>query len=177
VILNLEQRLSSRHGQVQFSSSSSFSPAAHALTHPRTHSPIFVFLPHCRSFLTWTSRQDLGRTGPGFTYCILQKKTCLPPHCIMIVKTLNLKFYTLIERNPSSKGGFLCTVFPHQEPCVRGPPSKNLVQILQLQTTMRALCHSRLPCRPCLTTLSNTATVAGRDPSPGDPALAVSRPR
>ena len=28
-------------------------------------------------------------------------------------------------------GGFLFTMFPHQESCVRGPPSKNLVQILR----------------------------------------------
>jgi len=36
----------------------------------------------------------------------------------------------LIERNPP-RGGFLFTMFPDQEPCVRGPPSKNLVQILR----------------------------------------------
>ena len=29
------------------------------------------------------------------------------------------------------RGGFLLTMFPDQEPCVRGPPSKNLVQILR----------------------------------------------
>jgi len=38
---------------------------------------------------------------------------------------------TLIERTPPPRGGFLFTVFPYQEPCVRGPPSKNLVQILR----------------------------------------------
>jgi len=37
--------------------------------------------------------------------------------------------YRLIERNPHPRGGFLFTIFIHQEPCVRGPPSKNLVQI------------------------------------------------
>ena len=38
---------------------------------------------------------------------------------------------TLIERNPPPWGGFLFTMFPHQELRVRGPPSKNLVQILR----------------------------------------------
>ena len=37
----------------------------------------------------------------------------------------------LIERISPPQGGFLFTMFPHQEPCVRGPPSKNLVQILR----------------------------------------------
>jgi len=32
---------------------------------------------------------------------------------------------------PPPRGGFLFTMFPHQEPCVRGPPSKNRVQILR----------------------------------------------
>ena len=31
----------------------------------------------------------------------------------------------------SPRGGFVFTMFPDQEPCVRGPPSKNLVQILR----------------------------------------------
>ena len=34
------------------------------------------------------------------------------------------------RKKPPPRGGFLSTMFPHQEPCVRGPPSKNLVQIL-----------------------------------------------
>ena len=37
----------------------------------------------------------------------------------------------LIERNPPPGGGFLFTMFPHQEPCVRGPPSKDLYQVLR----------------------------------------------
>jgi len=36
----------------------------------------------------------------------------------------------LIEKNPSPRGDFLFTMFPHQEPCVRGPPSKDLYQVL-----------------------------------------------
>ena len=39
--------------------------------------------------------------------------------------------YMLIERNPPPRGVFLFTMFPHQQPCVRGPPSTNLVQILR----------------------------------------------
>ena len=37
----------------------------------------------------------------------------------------------LIERNPPPRGGFLFTMFPHQEPCVRGPPSKDLYHVLR----------------------------------------------
>jgi len=37
----------------------------------------------------------------------------------------------LIERNPPPRGGFLFTMLPHQEPWLRGPPSKYLVQILR----------------------------------------------
>jgi len=40
-----------------------------------------------------------------------------------------IRIHTLIERNLSPRGGFLFTMFPHQEPCVRGPPSKHLVHI------------------------------------------------
>jgi len=38
---------------------------------------------------------------------------------------------TLIERTPLPQGGFLFTMFLHQEPCVRGPPSKNLVHMIR----------------------------------------------
>ena len=38
---------------------------------------------------------------------------------------------TLIERNTSPRGGFVFTMFPDQEPCVRGPPSKDLYQVLR----------------------------------------------
>jgi len=37
----------------------------------------------------------------------------------------------LIERNPPPRGGFLFSMFPDQEPCARGPPWKNKVQILR----------------------------------------------
>ena len=39
--------------------------------------------------------------------------------------------HTLIERNHPPRGGFIFTMFPHQEPCVRGPPSKDLYQVLR----------------------------------------------
>jgi len=35
------------------------------------------------------------------------------------------------KETPPPRGGFLFTMFPHQEPCVRETPSKNLVQILR----------------------------------------------
>ena len=38
---------------------------------------------------------------------------------------------TLVERNPPPWGGFPFTMFPHQEPCVRGPPSKDVYQVLR----------------------------------------------
>ena len=38
---------------------------------------------------------------------------------------------TSIERNPPPRGGFLFTIFPHQEPCVRGPPSKDFFNVLR----------------------------------------------
>jgi len=44
---------------------------------------------------------------------------------------LHSVIYKLIERNPPPLGGFLCTMFPHQEPCVRGPHSKDLYQVLR----------------------------------------------
>jgi len=41
--------------------------------------------------------------------------------------------HKLIERNPPPRppprGGFVSTIFP-EEPCVRGPPSKDLYQVL-----------------------------------------------
>jgi len=36
-----------------------------------------------------------------------------------------------IERKRPPRGGFLFTMFTHQEPCVRGPPSKDLYQVLR----------------------------------------------
>ena len=37
----------------------------------------------------------------------------------------------LIKTNPPLRGGFLFTMFPDQEPGGRGPPSKNLSQVLE----------------------------------------------
>jgi len=60
---------------------------------------------------------------------------CIVLHCVAACECLTLSQGrdegTLIERNPPPRGGFLFTMFPHQELCVRGPPSKNLVQILR----------------------------------------------
>jgi len=35
------------------------------------------------------------------------------------------------KKPPPPGGGFLFTMFPHQEPCVRGTPSKDLYQVLR----------------------------------------------
>ena len=43
---------------------------------------------------------------------------------------MSTRLTTLIKRNPPPRGGFLFAMFPHQEPCVRGPPSKDLYQVL-----------------------------------------------
>ena len=42
-----------------------------------------------------------------------------------------VSLYTLIERHPPPRGGLLFTMFPYQEPCVRGPPSKDLYHVLR----------------------------------------------
>ena len=41
------------------------------------------------------------------------------------------RWLKLIQRNPPPGGGFLFTMFPDQEPCVRGPPSEDLYQVLR----------------------------------------------
>ena len=41
--------------------------------------------------------------------------------------SIRFSVWTLIERNPPPWGGFLFSMFPHQEPRVRGPPSKHQV--------------------------------------------------
>jgi len=43
----------------------------------------------------------------------------------------HMYLHTLSERTPPPRGGFLFTIFPHQELCVRGPPSKDLYQVLR----------------------------------------------
>ena len=48
-----------------------------------------------------------------------------------VISTRFLCDTNLIERTPPPGGGFLFTMFPHQKPWVRGPPSKHLVQILR----------------------------------------------
>jgi len=44
---------------------------------------------------------------------------------VCIHGTWLMSTYILIERTPPPRGGFLFTMLPHQEPWVRGPPSKN----------------------------------------------------
>ena len=45
---------------------------------------------------------------------------------------MNIYVYLDIDRKkPPSLGCFLFTMFPHQEPCVRGLPSKDLYQVLR----------------------------------------------
>jgi len=45
--------------------------------------------------------------------------------------TYYYEYCILIAGNPPSRGGFLFTMFPNQEPDGRGAPSKHLVQILR----------------------------------------------
>ena len=37
-----------------------------------------------------------------------------------------IAFLILIERTTPPRGGFLIPMFPHEEPCVTGPPSKDV---------------------------------------------------
>ena len=49
--------------------------------------------------------------------------------CMIVIQNWANLRGTLIERNPPPRGGFSFTVFPHQEPCVIGPPSKDLSNV------------------------------------------------
>jgi len=42
-----------------------------------------------------------------------------------------LRGFFFVQKNPPPRGGFLFTMFPYQEPCARGPPSKDLYQVLR----------------------------------------------
>jgi len=56
--------------------------------------------------------------------------SCLADVCLCerqvtrVSPLLSLSLRKLIERNPPPRGGFLFAIFPHQEPCVRGPPRR-----------------------------------------------------
>ena len=64
--------------------------------------------------------------------CVAHKSSaahgCVAHECSAALECMA---HTLIEGNTPTRGGFLFTMFPHQELCVRGPPSKNLVHILR----------------------------------------------
>jgi len=57
------------------------------------------------------------------------------PMCcgLLIIKMsrISMGYPMLIDRNPPPREVFLFTVFPHKEPWDRGPPSKNLYQVLR----------------------------------------------
>ena len=56
----------------------------------------------------------------------------LPGHVwIRHVTHMHESCHTHWSKETLPRGGFVCTMFPHQEPCVRGPPSRHLVQILR----------------------------------------------
>jgi len=53
-------------------------------------------------------------------------------HCFLLKYVCECLSLTLWSKEtPPPRGGFLFPMFNHQEPCVRKPPSKNLVQILR----------------------------------------------
>jgi len=51
--------------------------------------------------------------------------------CTSVCQSVCLSVYLDRKNPPPPGGGFLFTMFPHQEPCVRGPPSKDLYQVLR----------------------------------------------
>jgi len=80
-----------------------------------------------------------------FRATLLLRTTCMRlwgnwvASCVVALQTKNQKIAPptfclvaiLIERNPPPREDFLFIMFPHQEPCVRGPPSKELYQVLR----------------------------------------------
>jgi len=53
-------------------------------------------------------------------------------HTYTPIYLLSLSLHThLDQKKPPPRGGFLFTMFPDQEPGGRGPPSKNLYQVLR----------------------------------------------
>ena len=68
----------------------------------------------------------------SFIGAVITDLYCIITHCsIPYPRTPTLPSAYSLERTPPPRGGLLLTMFPHQEPCVRGPPSKHLVQILR----------------------------------------------
>jgi len=96
--------------------------------------PCHWYMRHVKSFqnsqkvgsiLHWAAHGSKQRSLLSITLGILTNES--QSHwreCILF-------YYTLIERTSPPRGGFLSTMFPHQAPGGRGPPSKHLVQILR----------------------------------------------
>jgi len=65
-----------------------------------------------------------------YTYKYIHTLVLLRNTHIYVCVHVCLYVYKLIDRTPPPREGFLFSMFPDQEPCERGPLSKNLVQIL-----------------------------------------------
>jgi len=75
--------------------------------------------------------------------CVTCSSMCVATHVCVWDSILSCVWFALphIDRTPPPpRRGFRFTMFPHQEPCVRGPPSKNLVQILRGAGFFRSIC-------------------------------------
>ena len=56
----------------------------------------------------------------------------LDKHATHHIIYTHIRIYLIWSKEtPLPRGGFLFTIFSHQEPWVRGPPSKNLYQVLR----------------------------------------------
>jgi len=84
-------------------------------------------------YLHKDSNLEVSSNWGGFEYFFhkLTHHTYLDGHLGQSGTRYRPQFYKVgLLPSPPPQGGFVFTMFPHQEPCVRGPPSKNLVQIL-----------------------------------------------
>jgi len=99
------------------------------------HMAHFALIWHIQCALIWSTTCMTHSFGVDLVFRIshlLSSPTHLlsSPTYVALIHPLAIAsiICTLIERNPPPRGGFMFTI-PNQEPWVRGPPWKNLVQI------------------------------------------------
>jgi len=65
--------------------------------------------------------------------CTSMRRLGHPARALDWVPGIIFVFFLFISATilPPSREGFLFTMFPHREPCVRGPPRRNIWQILR----------------------------------------------
>jgi len=151
------------------------------------------------AFITWNSHLVPLTEG----LCRAQIHTDLNSHFlaksnwrprVVVGRAKEVDWLTLFDRKkpPPPRGGFLCTMFPNQEPGGRGAPSKHLVQIFRagssssgslirehcsseqktlpgpiLRSTVVLLCCKQSPCRNPTRTCLRIASVSFLRPPSG----------